>query len=69
MTPVPPRVAVDAHTIGRRATGNETYVVGLLRGLHARSDVEAVALVDDGITLEFAVESHSTFARPAVTPR
>lgn len=40
------RVAVDAHTVGRRATGNETYVRGLLDGLSTLEGVETVALVD-----------------------
>jgi len=51
MTSARPRVAIDAHTIGRRATGNETYVQGLLSGLVARSDVEPLALVDPGTDL------------------
>lgn len=46
MTQTPPRVAVDAHTLGRRATGNETYVRGLLGGLVDRDDVEPIILVD-----------------------
>lgn len=40
------RVAIDAHTIGRRATGNETYVLGLMQGLAAKGEVDLVALVD-----------------------
>ena len=48
MTPTRPRVAIDAHTLGRRATGNETYVRGLLSGLAGHTDVDAVALVDPG---------------------
>jgi glycosyltransferase involved in cell wall biosynthesis len=44
-------VAIDAHTIGRRATGNETYVRGLLSGLVERDDVEPLALVDPGMDL------------------
>jgi len=66
MTPARPRVAIDAHTIGRRATGNETYVVGLLRGLHARSDVEAVALVDDGIEAWFGGEQRFLRSRSPI---
>ena len=46
MTPPRPRVAIDAHTLGRRATGNETYARGLLSGLVQRTDVEPIALVD-----------------------
>jgi len=46
MTPSRPRVAIDAHTLGRRATGNETYARGLLSGLVHRPDIEPIALVD-----------------------
>jgi glycosyltransferase involved in cell wall biosynthesis len=46
MTQTRPRVAVDAHTLGRRATGNETYVRGLLGGLIGREDIEPLVLVD-----------------------
>src|ERR1700674_4621480 len=42
----PIRVAIDAHTIGRRATGNETYVQGLIAGLVANGEIDLVALVD-----------------------
>src|SRR4051812_26664211 len=45
----PIRVAVDAHSVGRRATGNETYVVGLVDALVEREDVEPIALVDDDL--------------------
>lgn len=41
-----PRIAVDAHTVGRRATGNETYVANLLEALAERGRVEPVALTD-----------------------
>jgi glycosyltransferase involved in cell wall biosynthesis len=40
------RVAIDAHFIGRQATGGETYTRGLLRALAANSDVEPIALFD-----------------------
>lgn len=53
MTSARPRVAIDAHTIGRRATGNETYVRGLISGLAPRDDIDVVALVD-GSTHLFA---------------
>jgi glycosyltransferase involved in cell wall biosynthesis len=46
MTSGRPRVAIDAHTVGRRATGNETYILGLLQGLTANGAVDPVALVD-----------------------
>lgn len=34
------RIAIDAHMVGHRETGNETYVVNLLRGLAAGSGDE-----------------------------
>src|SRR3954465_5004098 len=46
----PIRVALDAHTVGRRQTGNERYVVELANALAGRDDVEGVALVDQGTT-------------------
>lgn len=36
---------VDAHMVGRRETGNETYVVGLLSGLARLPEVEVAAVV------------------------
>jgi glycosyltransferase involved in cell wall biosynthesis len=44
----PVRVALDAHVIGRRKTGNETYVVNLGSALADRSDVDVLAYVDRG---------------------
>jgi glycosyltransferase involved in cell wall biosynthesis len=44
----PIRVGLDAHVIGRRKTGNETYVVNLGSALAARPDVDALAYVDAG---------------------
>jgi glycosyltransferase involved in cell wall biosynthesis len=40
------RVAMDAHTIGRRASGNETYVRGLMRGLMEHGDIALTVLLD-----------------------
>jgi hypothetical protein len=28
------RVAIDAHMVGTQETGNETYIVNLIRALH-----------------------------------
>lgn len=42
------RVLFDAHQVGRRQTGNETYVRELLRGLAAHPSVEVIAAVDGG---------------------
>ena len=44
--PVPIRVAVDAHVVGRRKTGNETYIVNLAEALARRDDVEPTVWVD-----------------------
>ncbi len=43
------RAALDAHVIGRRKTGNETYVVNLGTALSEREDVQPVAYVDRGV--------------------
>lgn len=43
-----PRVAIDAHVVGRRQTGNETYVVELVTALARRDDVDPIAYVDAG---------------------
>src|SRR5688572_5749017 len=44
----PIRVALDAHVVGRRKTGNETYVVALAAGLAGRPDVHLTAWLDAG---------------------
>jgi glycosyltransferase involved in cell wall biosynthesis len=44
----PLRVALDAHVVGRRKTGNETYLIGLATGLAARSDVALTAYLERG---------------------
>lgn len=43
-----PRIAIDAHVVGRRQTGNETYVVELATALARRDDIEPLAYVDVG---------------------
>jgi glycosyltransferase involved in cell wall biosynthesis len=45
-----PRIlaGIDAHVVGRRQTGNETYVVGLANALARRADVKPLAYVDAG---------------------
>lgn len=40
------RVGLDAHVVGRRKTGNETYLIGLATGLAARSDVALTAYLE-----------------------
>src|SRR5262245_60709123 len=44
-----PLVALDAHTVGRRQTGNERYVLEVARALAKRDDVEVLAYVDKGV--------------------
>ena len=43
------RPALDAHVVGRRKTGNETYVVNLANALARRSDVDPLAYIDSGV--------------------
>jgi glycosyltransferase involved in cell wall biosynthesis len=57
------RVAIDAHTIGRKATGNETYVRGLLSGLLARGDIEPLALLDKAALAPEWLSGHSAELR------
>jgi glycosyltransferase involved in cell wall biosynthesis len=45
----PIRVAFDAHTVGRRLTGNERYAVELATALAARPDMDVIAYVDRGV--------------------
>ncbi len=44
----PLRVALDAHVVGRRQTGNETYIVSLAEALARRADVMATVFLDAG---------------------
>jgi glycosyltransferase involved in cell wall biosynthesis len=46
--PAPIRPALDAHVVGRRKTGNETYIVNLANALARRADVRPLAYVDSG---------------------
>jgi glycosyltransferase involved in cell wall biosynthesis len=43
------RVGIDAHTVGRRQTGNERFTVELTNALAARGDVEVLAYLDPGV--------------------
>ena len=45
------RVAIDAHTVGRRATGNETYVRQLIGSLSVRADVDCVVMADPAASI------------------
>jgi glycosyltransferase involved in cell wall biosynthesis len=42
------RPALDAHVVGRRKTGNETYIVNLADALARRADTRPIAYVDAG---------------------
>jgi glycosyltransferase involved in cell wall biosynthesis len=44
----PIRVALDAHVVGRRKTGNETYIVNLADALELREDVDPTVYLDAG---------------------
>lgn len=44
--PGPIRVALDAHVVGRRQTGNETYIVNLAEALAAHPDVAPLVYID-----------------------
>lgn len=59
----PLRVAIDAHTIGRRATGNETYILGLMQGLVTNGEVDLVALVDPDATVPPELETRRAALR------
>lgn len=41
---------IDAHVVGRRQTGNETYTVGLANALARRADVKPLVYLDAGST-------------------
>jgi glycosyltransferase involved in cell wall biosynthesis len=47
LTPI--RVALDAHSVGRRQTGNERYAVELATALAARDDIDVIAYLDRGV--------------------
>lgn len=51
------RIALDAHVVGRRKTGNETYVLNLGSALAARPDLDLVAYVDPGTRWPDALRS------------
>jgi glycosyltransferase involved in cell wall biosynthesis len=40
------RVALDAHVVGRRKTGNETYIVNLAEALGRREDIDPIVYLD-----------------------
>jgi len=46
--PRPIRVALDAHVVGRRQTGNETYIVNLVDALARRPDIDPIVYIDAG---------------------
>ena len=44
------RPAIDAHVVGRRKTGNETYVVNLATALARHANVHPIAYLDAGVS-------------------
>ena len=42
---------MDAHMVGQRETGNETYIVGLLSGLQQQRDLQVAAAVEPDAAL------------------
>lgn len=64
----PLRVMVDAHMVGRRETGNETYVVGLLSGLACLPDVRVAAVVSPDTPLPPEVTSDGIEVLPLRSP-
>jgi len=63
----PLRVALDAHVVGHRKTGNETYLLGLAAGLLARSDVQVTAYL--GPDVAWPVEGAAPRIRRLWSPR
>ena len=61
---IPLRVLVDAHMVGQRETGNETYIVGLLSGLKQLPDLQVAAAVRPGATLPGELTSGSVELLP-----
>lgn len=43
------RPALDAHVVGRRMTGNETYIVNLAEALARQPDVAPIVYLDEGV--------------------
>lgn len=60
------RVAVDAHQIGRQATGNETYVRSLLGAMRLHPHVHPIALVDAGVSLSMGIDEQPLSRRSAI---
>jgi glycosyltransferase involved in cell wall biosynthesis len=61
------RIGLDAHVIGRRKTGNETYVSGLGNALAARDDVELTVFIDKGTAWPVAAGDPGDRRGPAGT--
>ena len=57
------RVLVDAHMLGQRETGNETYVRGLLSGLASVEDITVAAAIDPGYRTDAHAASSTTWLR------
>ncbi|HUP55090.1 MAG TPA: glycosyltransferase family 1 protein [Methylomirabilota bacterium] len=61
------RIGLDAHVIGRRKTGNETYVTGLGNALAARDDIELTVFLDTGLSWPVPARDPDGLGGPAVT--
>lgn len=54
------KLLFDAHQLGRRQTGNETYVRALLREYQSMADLQVTAFVEAGAVEEEAVREFAT---------
>jgi glycosyltransferase involved in cell wall biosynthesis len=57
------RVLLDAHMLGQRETGNETYVRGLLSGLALRDDIDVAAAVHPDYQVDASDAARVTWLR------
>lgn len=56
---------IDAHMIGERETGNETYIVNLIRGLKSiNDDTELIIAVSNPDAAEKAIDGYNKRCRP-----
>ena len=52
------RVALDAHVVGRRSTGNETYIVSLVDALATDPAIRPIVFVDKGVRWPGSSDPH-----------
>ncbi len=56
------RVLIDAHMVGQKETGNETYIAGLLQGLHRQTpDIEILVATTDPGALRQAIDEPDSY--------